>query len=80
MTIQPLDFLYLSLGIGFIVLVFYIVFLIKRIHKTLDNVDILLSHFKDTTEEFENIKNKAKGTFYSIASMVLGMMFKNRRR
>lgn len=79
MTLQTVDILFLTLAVGFAVLVFYLVVLIKRVHQTLDKVDILLDQFKNTTEGIEDLKNKAKGTFFSIASMALGLLFKKRR-
>ncbi len=75
MTIDVLTFLYLSLGIGFLILVYYIVTLIKRVHETLDRVDYILENVKNTSEGIESITNKAKGTFFNVASMVLGLAF-----
>ena len=80
MTLQTLDILYLSLSVGFLILVYFLVLLIKRVHTTLDNVDVILTRFRNTTDDLEDMKNKAKGTFYTVASMILGMMFKKKKR
>jgi len=78
MTLQIVDLLYLTLAVGFGILVFYIVVLVKRVQKTLDTVDYILSSVKNTTDDITNIKNKATGTFYSAASMILGILFKKK--
>lgn len=78
MTLQIVDLLFLTLAVGFGVLVFYVVVLIKRLQKTLDNVDYILSTVKTTTDDITNIKNKATGTFFTAASMVLGMLFRKK--
>jgi uncharacterized protein YoxC len=78
MTLQTLDILYLTLAIGFSIIVYAIFTLVKRVQKTLDNVDIILSNVKHTTDDITNIKNKATGTFYNAASMVLGMLFRKK--
>ncbi len=80
MTIQMIDILYLVLGIGFVVLVFYIVVLIKRVTKTLDKLDLLLENFKSTADGINDIKDKAKGTLYSVGSLLLGMVVNKKRR
>ena len=78
MTLQTLDILYLTLAIGFAIIVYAVFTLAKRIQKTLDHVDSILEHFRNTTEGLEDIKNKAKGTFYSVASVVLGLLFRKK--
>jgi uncharacterized protein YoxC len=77
--ITALDFLYLSLAIGFLVLVFFVVTLINRVMRTLDSLDLVLDDVRNTTGEIRNLKEKAKSTFFSTASILLGMLYGKRR-
>jgi uncharacterized protein YoxC len=79
MTLQTIDLLYLTLAVGFAIIVYAIFTLVKRVQKTLDNVDYILTNVRHTTDDITNIKNKATGTFYSAASMLLGMLFRKKR-
>lgn len=74
MTIQILDVLYLSLAVGFSVLVFYLVTLVKRLIATLDRLDPILDNVRDTTDDISEVRTKVKSTLFSGASMILGMI------
>lgn len=75
MTISTLDILYLSLSGGFLVLVGYLVFLIKRVNRSLEKLDPILDNLQDTTGGIRHFKDQAKSTFFSTASMLLGLVF-----
>lgn len=73
LELTSLDILYLSLSIGFLVLVIFFVFLILKLGKTLDAVRILAQDLDDTARDVNGIKNQIKGQFYGMASSLLGL-------
>lgn len=76
---DALTLLYLCLSIGFLAISIAIVLLIKRLFKTLDNLDVVITDFRNTSDQIKTIKNKASGTFFTLASMALGLFFKKRK-
>ncbi len=72
-TMSTLDVLYISLSAGFVVLVGYLVFLIKRVSRTLDRLDPVIDNLHDTTGDIRHLKDSAKSTFFTAASTLLGL-------
>ena len=70
---STLDILYISLSVGFLLLVGYLVFLIKRVNKTLDRLDPVIDNLQDTTGDIRHLKDTAKSTFWEAASTLLGL-------
>ncbi len=55
-----LDFLYLSLAFGFLILVGFISFACYRLAKTLQSVDNLINNAEDIVKDIRDVKNHLK--------------------
>jgi uncharacterized protein YoxC len=71
-VLTSLDFLYLSLAFGFLILVGFLVYLILKIAQTLDTLQMVLRDVKDVTGEARSLKNQIKGKILAIPRMFFG--------
>lgn len=68
---SALDFLYLSLAVGFLVLAFFISFAAFQLAKTLVSLRLVLEDIKDTTRDVSRLKNALKlGIFGLLATLI----------
>lgn len=74
MQMTSLDILYVSLSLGFLVLVGFLVFLIIKASKTLDSLNLLLEDVDDTASEIRQLKNTVKFGIFSGISMLTGIL------
>ena len=80
MQLTSLDILYLSLSIGFLILVGVISYLVFRVSRTLGNVDTLVEDVDDTAKDIRGLKNHVKGGVFGAVSPVLGLVANIKRR
>lgn len=71
---QPLDVLYFSLSIGFLILVGFVSYAMYRLSLTLDSLKVVLDDVEDITHDVQQMKNSVKGgitgTFFRIAKLI----------
>lgn len=68
---DPLDFLYYSLGIGFIILVISVSFVAYQLARMLNALKTLISGTKDIAEKIRAIKNIFKSVLLNIGRLFL---------
>lgn len=71
-----LDIFYLSLSIGFIVLVGTVSYAAFQLVQTLRSIKILVEDIDDTAKDVRIAKEATKLNIFRIVSMVLGLFFK----
>ena len=72
--ISLLDLLYISLAVGFLVLVGFVVYLIINLKNTLDRVNMVLEDTRDVTKDVRGIKNMVKVSILGALSKVLRLI------
>ncbi len=73
-----LDFLYIILGIGFIVLVTFLSIAAYNLIVTLHKLNIIIDNVSDITSDVDSIKNTLKSGFMTILTFILNNLNKKR--
>lgn len=76
MSIQ--DFLFVSLSLGFLILVGFISLAAFRAAQTLRSMKFLIDNLEDTSRDINSLKNNLKFGALGIASTVIRMFLKRR--
>lgn len=69
---NPIDFLYLSLALGWIVLVGFAAYGIYHFVETLKRVRIIMQRIDDTAHDITMVKDGLKLGFLSVISKIIG--------
>lgn len=67
----PQEFLYYSLGIGFLILVAYLCYMLYHLTQTLKSVKQVVKDAEDITKDVSKLKNTVKLGFFSLLSSIL---------
>lgn len=78
MNFELIDVLYAVASISLVVLTVATVKVLLKVTETLRKLDLVLDDVRNTTGEMRYLKEKAKGTFFSTASVILGLLFGKR--
>lgn len=75
---SPLEILYYTLTIGFVVLVIFISYAFYEFSKTLRSARDLIENVDDITRDVSNVKNTFKSGILGVAAMVLNTFLRRR--
>jgi hypothetical protein len=68
---SALDFLYISLAVGFLTLVGFLCYLITKVVETLKKVEVMLENIENTTDNVVHFKDKIKSSTLRVISKFL---------
>ncbi|MDQ5951190.1 MAG: hypothetical protein QG639_467 [Patescibacteria group bacterium] len=71
MDMSTLDFLYISLGVGFLTLVGFLCYLITKAADTLDKALNIIENLENTTDSVRNLKDSIKSSSLRLVSKIL---------
>ncbi len=78
--LTTLDVLYISLSLGFLVLVGFVSFTSLKLARTLDSLKLLIDDIDDAANDVKNLKNQLKAGALSATSLILGLLSRKGRR
>lgn len=68
---SSLDFLYISLGVGFLTLVGFLCYLIMKVVQTIEKAQEVIENFENTADGVLNFKDKLKSSTLRVVSKFL---------